>query len=140
MNNNKVNELTANIAELKKVLKTLPEIAQDAVKAQIKRFEAEIIELTKYEKALAIFQDLTANTTIKYSKRDAVAIALIMSGTTNITAKDIKAVMEQAGENVSDTGNQYTQGLPQLLNTAKALNVKLEFTASKLENTAENNK
>lgn len=139
MNNAKVNELIVNISELKKVLKTLPEIAQDAVKAQIKRFEAEIVELTKYEKALAIFQELTANTTIKYSKRDAVAIALIMAGTANITAKDIKAVLEQAGENVSDTGNQYTQGLPQLLNTAKALNIKLEFTASKLE-AAENNK
>jgi hypothetical protein len=139
MNNTKVTELTANITELKKVLKTLPEIAQTAVKAQIKQFELEIVELTKYEKALAIFQELTANTTIKYSKRDAVAIALIMAGTANITAKDIKAVLEQAGENVSDTGNQYTQGLPQLLNTAKALNVKLEFTASKLE-TVENNK
>lgn len=137
MNNAKVNELTANIAELKKVLKTLPEIAQDAVKAQIKRFEAEIVELTKYEKALVTFQELTANTTIKYSKRDAVALALIMAGTANITAKDIKTVLEQSGENVSETGNQYTQGLPQLLNTAKALNVKLEFTASKLE-TAEN--
>jgi hypothetical protein len=137
MNNTRVNELTANIAELKKVLKTLPEIAQAAVKAQIKQFELEIVELTKYEKALSIFQELTASTTIKYSKRDAVAIALIMAGTANITAKDIKAVMEQAGENVSETGNQYTQGLPQLLNTAKALNVKLEFTASKLE-TVEN--
>lgn len=94
-------------------------------------------EKQQYAAAVDFFNAVTANTTVKYSKRDAAAVALLLTGKTAITAKDIKAVLRGAGCEVSDTGNQYTQGLPQLLNTAAAVNVKLTITAERIQPAAE---
>ena len=136
----RIEKINVELKELNAVIKTLPEVAKKAVQAQINNLKNELLEITKHEKAVKTFSELTTNTTQKFSKRDAAAIALLLNGVVTITTSDIKQVLSQSGINTSASGNQYTQGLPQLLNTAKVLNISLEIKAVKLEKPEVNNK
>lgn len=143
--NNKIEKITAEINELKKVVKTLTGIAKSAIENQIKQLENNLFELTKYEKAVTEYYGIRKNHFTTYdndgkasessnSTRDSALHALlIVNGgkASEITVNDIKQVLSLAGVELSANDNQYNQTI-QFFKYLKNLNYTCNVTFEKV--------